>query len=99
LYGTYSREKSIHTDLASPTLKMELSGSTNARNIGEQQVLIMVPDAFPVALSERHKMKLQISRVGQNHIYTVYIRYFWQGNHQIYGHLRCIYTVLANPTD
>jgi hypothetical protein len=20
-------------------------------------------------------------RVGQNHIYTVYIRYFWQGNH------------------
>jgi len=22
-------------------------------------------------------------RVGQNHIYTVYIRYFWQGNHQI----------------
>ena len=36
-------------------------------------------------------------RVGQNHIYTVYIRYFWQGNHQIYGHIRCIYTVLANP--
>jgi hypothetical protein len=38
-----------------------------------------------------------MSRVGQNHIYTVYIRYFWQGNHQIYGHIRCIYTVLANP--
>jgi len=37
-------------------------------------------------------------RAGQNHIYTVYIRYFWQGNHQIYGHIRCIYTVLANPT-
>jgi hypothetical protein len=37
-------------------------------------------------------------RVGQNHIYTVYIRYFWQGNHQIYGYIRCIYTVLANPT-
>jgi len=36
-------------------------------------------------------------RVGQNHIYTVNIRYFWQGNHQIYGHIRCIYTVLANP--
>ena len=28
----------------------------------------------------------------------VYLRYFWQGNHQIYGHIRCIYTVLANPT-
>jgi hypothetical protein len=22
---------------------------------------------------------------------------FWQGNHSIYGHIRCIYTVLANP--
>jgi hypothetical protein len=28
---------------------------------------------------------LQMFRVGQNHIYTVYIRCFWQGNHQIYG--------------
>jgi len=35
--------------------------------------------------------------IGHNHIYTVYIRYFWQGNHQIYGHIRCIYTILANP--
>jgi len=41
---------------------------------------------------------LLTSRVGQNHIYTVYIRYFWQENHQIYGHIRRIYTVLANPT-
>jgi len=37
-----------------------------------------------------------IYRVGQNPIYTVYVRYFWQGNHQIHGHIRCIYTVLAN---
>ena len=29
-------------------------------------------------------------------IYAVYIRYFGQGNHQIYGHIRCIHTVLAN---
>ena len=48
-------------------------------------------------------------RVGQNHIYigwartiyfyvsTVYIRYFWQGNHHTCGHIRCVYTVLANP--
>jgi hypothetical protein len=27
----------------------------------------------------------------------VFMRYFWQGTHQIYGHIRCIYTVLANP--
>jgi hypothetical protein len=39
-----------------------------------------------------------ICRVGQNHMYTVYIRYYWQGNHQIYGNIRCIYTVLANPS-
>ena len=39
---------------------------------------------------------LDMCRVGQNHIYTVYIRYFWQGNYQIYGHTRCVYTVLAN---
>jgi len=36
-------------------------------------------------------------RVGQNHIYTVCIQYFWQGIYHIYGHIRCIYTVLANP--
>ena len=41
---------------------------------------------------------LHMCRFGQNPIYTVYIRYFWQGNHRIYGHIRCIYTVLANPT-
>jgi len=35
--------------------------------------------------------------VGQNYIYTVYIRYFWLGNHQIYGVYIHIYTFLANP--
>ena len=40
-----------------------------------------------------------MSRVGQNPIHTVYIRYFWLGNHQIYGHIRCMYTVLANPSN
>jgi len=38
-----------------------------------------------------------MTRVGQNHIYTVYIRYFGLGNHQIYGVYIRIYTVLANP--
>ena len=52
--------------------------------------------------TDRCAVCLDKSRVGQNHvyiyiyIYTVYIRYFWQGNHCIYGHIRCIYTVLAN---
>jgi hypothetical protein len=31
------------------------------------------------------------------YVYIRCIRYFWQGNHQNYGHLRCIYTILANP--
>jgi hypothetical protein len=47
------------------------------------------------------RVRVRMCRVGQNHIYiiyTVYIRYCWQGNHQIYGQIRCIYTVLANPT-
>ena len=26
-----------------------------------------------------------------------YIRHFWRGHHKKYGHIRCIYTVLANP--
>ena len=30
-------------------------------------------------------------------ICSVCTRYFGQENHQIYGHMRCIYTVLANP--
>ena len=34
-------------------------------------------------------------------IYNIYGVYtvFLAGNHQIYGHIRCIYTVLANPTN
>jgi hypothetical protein len=39
-----------------------------------------------------------LCRDGQDHIYTVYIRYSWQGNHQIYGYIRCMYTFLANPS-
>ena len=42
-------------------------------------------------------ISLSNCRVGQNHVYSVYIRYFWQGNYQTYGHIQCIYTVLANP--
>ena len=34
-------------------------------------------------------------KVGQNYLYTVYTRYFWHP--QIYSHIWCVYTVLANP--
>jgi hypothetical protein len=43
---------------------------------------------------------LHISKVGQNHVYTVCTRYFGQGNHQIYGQIYygvcSTYTALAN---
>jgi hypothetical protein len=38
-----------------------------------------------------------ICRVGQNPIYTLYIRYFWQENYLTYSLIRCIYRILANP--
>ena len=38
---------------------------------------------------------LLTGRVGQNHIYTMYIRYFRQGNHKIYGHIQFWPTLLA----
>ena len=38
----------------------------------------------------------EMCKVGQDHIYTVYIRYFWQGNHQLYGLVRCIYTIYGS---
>ena len=28
----------------------------------------------------------------------MYTRYFWQGSHHTYGHIRCVCTALANPT-
>jgi len=40
----------------------------------------------------RHFLFYHLLGVGQNHIYTVCIRVFWQGNHQDYSQLWCIYT-------
>jgi succinate dehydrogenase flavin-adding protein (antitoxin of CptAB toxin-antitoxin module) len=71
------------------------------RSSGKANYAVYAPhsscDPFDVNFITLH-LKQLICRVGQNHIYTVYIRCFWQKNHQIYGHIRCIYTVLANPT-
>ena len=39
-------------------------------------------------------------RVGQNpFVHTVYTWYLWQGKHQICVHIRCVYTIMANPSD
>ena len=32
-----------------------------------------------------------VFRVGQKHVYTVYLQYYWQRFHEIYSHIRCIY--------
>jgi hypothetical protein len=45
-----------------------------------------------------HVKQLGLVRTIYIYIYMVYVRYFWQENHQIYGHIRCIYSILANPT-
>jgi hypothetical protein len=39
-----------------------------------------------------------IGLAGTMYIRCMYVRHFWQGIHQIHGHFRCEYTVLANPT-
>jgi len=57
----------------------------------------MMTDALP--LSDRPRSNVLYTGLARTMcIYTVYVRYFWQGNHHIYGHIRCIYTVLANPS-
>jgi len=40
-----------------------------------------------------------MSRVGQNHIYTMYIRFCFGREITKYTVIRCIYTGLANPTN
>ena len=29
--------------------------------------------------------------MSQKYVHTVYMRYFWQGNQQKYGHIRCVH--------
>jgi hypothetical protein len=47
-------------------------------------------------ISRCHCRAGSVSRVGQNHMYTVYLRYSWRENYQLYSHIQCVYTVLAN---
>ena len=55
------------------------------------------PTCVSCAFADASCAAPSILRVGQNHIYTVCVRYVWQGNHQTYGHIRCKDTVLADP--
>jgi hypothetical protein len=55
----------------------------------------------PAAPSHRHLQRFEgavcVQLARTVYIYTVYIQYVWQVNDQRYGHIRCVYTVLANP--
>ena len=56
---------------------------------------------YDLILRVTHRFHVSlIDRVGQFQVnkYTVYTRYFWQRDQQNYGHVRCIYTVLVNPS-
>ena len=44
----------------------------------------------------RQGVRVRLARTIHLYVYTVYIRNFRQGNHHIYGHIRCRYMVLAN---
>jgi len=66
-----------------------LMQSLTTPNSACQLTMLDMPDLLatlwlPKRLLQRASV-LIMSRVGQNHIYTVYIRYFWQGKHQMYG--------------
>jgi len=47
-----------------------------------------------VASPEIDLILVGLARTIHTYVYTMYIRHFWQGK---YGHIRCTYTVLANP--
>jgi len=38
-----------------------------------------------------------LAKAIHTYVHTVYIQYFEQGNHHTYGHIRCVYMVMANP--
>ena len=52
-------------------------------------MLLLCPPSFHIpwiGSSCMHALRrTPCSTIGQNRIYTVYIRYFWQGNHHMYG--------------
>ena len=58
-------------------------------------------NSFKAPAGERTMMALPLFVGLSRAIYTrcVCMEYVWQGIHHIYGHVRCIYKVLANPID
>jgi hypothetical protein len=73
---------------------VHLSTASSGSNASEVQCVCLMYNFCVITVS----IHVHIFKVGQNHMYTMYIRYSWQGSHQVYGHIRCVYMVLANPT-
>jgi len=73
--------------------------------VGLQKCLVCKVALMPELFSwKRHNRKSRrqwepsyFSSWPEPYMYTVHLRYLWQGNRKIYGHIQCIYTVLANP--
>jgi hypothetical protein len=54
---------------------------------------VLYVDLMLTGTSRFHVPTLGLART----IYTVYLRYYWQEKHQIYGRIRFKCAVLANP--
>ena len=60
-------------------------------------ILCSDSDLICQAMEIRHRrIESEISRVSLNHTYTVFLT---RKSSNMYGHIRCIYTVLANTID
>jgi len=78
---------------------VSLVGSWQSRTIARSRVLLLLPALTHSRYFDAVKsFTCIVCRVGQNHIYTVYLRYVWLGNHK-YTVIYSVYTytVLANP--
>jgi len=40
-----------------------------------------------------------LDKITHTYVYTVYIQYFWHEIYHTSGHIRCTYTILANPNN
>ena len=75
----------------STAIPVSIVSYKTGRATGQEECLIVAGDGQPytcIGLARTICIRC---------VFTVFLWYFWQGNHHIYGHIRCIYAVLANP--
>jgi len=76
---TSHRDAGLH--LSSPTSTYLTHTHTHAHTHTHTHIHTQMLPCYLFILA----LTSHVTRVGQIYIYTVYIRCFWQGNHQIYG--------------